>query len=413
MKRTLIIPAVMVFFLIMLAGYYQSQQSARPVNEPVWDQQAYIWQRIWTPEHREALSQSHKLFSGLRILGLQLNSGDGLHKIAVDTQMLKQDGRPVWLVVRLDGQLQHIDHALVYNSLLSQLQQWQQAGLSVRGVEIDYDAPSSKLLDYQRFIQLLRTKLSQNLQLSVTALPTWIDSPDLPALLQQVDISVLQVHAVLSPEKGLFDPGHAAGWIERYSRLTAKPFYVALPAYGMGLAGYDGSNPLVESEAPVNIAGQMQELSVEPQKMADFLSQLKQRSPTLLQGLVWFRLPLESDRRAWSMATLKAVTLQQPLSAQWSVDVQLQPAQSAQANSLYNLVLRNTGQTDGVFPQEIILPEGQCQIGDAVGNYQLNPNNQPLRFIRTHSQQLRAGQSQAFGWARCTHLGQGVIHVKP
>ncbi|WP_159566922.1 DUF3142 domain-containing protein [Budvicia diplopodorum] len=413
MKSVLIFLGVIAFLLGMYIGYDQNQNSQRPANASFWDQQAYVWQRVWTPQHHDALKQSHDLFSGLRILGLQLNRGEVIRKIAVDAQLLKQDGRPVWLVVRLDGQLPNIDQTLVYDNLLSQLQQWRRAGLTVTGVEVDYDAASSKLRDYQQFIQLLRTKLPRDLQLSLTALPTWINSPDLPALLQQADISVLQVHAVLSPDKGLFDAGLAAGWIERYARLTAKPFYVALPAYGMGLAGYEDQKPLVESEAPVRIAGQMQELSVAPQAMADFLSQLRQQQTPNLKGLVWFRLPLESDRRAWSMSTLKAVILQQPLASEWVVELQAQPDQSNQTNSLFNLILRNTGQIDGVLPSEITLPAGKCQIGDAVGNYQLNADNQQLRFIRTHSQQLRAGQSQAIGWVRCTQIDQGEIHVTP
>lgn len=158
MKRTWIVIGMVALFCSILFSLYRNPSSETAgENLTPWDQQAYVWQRVWTPQHQDALLQSHELFSGLRVLGLQLNRDEGLRKIAVDTQMLRQDGRPVWLVVRLDGQLQHIDSSLVFENLLSQLHQWQQSGLSVTGVEIDYDSPSSKLVVYQQFLKLLRT----------------------------------------------------------------------------------------------------------------------------------------------------------------------------------------------------------------------------------------------------------------
>lgn len=357
--------------------------------------------------------QSHSLFSGLRVLGLQINHGEDLSKISVDTKMLQQDGRPIWFVVRLDGQLPDIDSALVIKRLLSLLRLWQQNGLTVVGVEIDYDSPTSKLETYKNFLKLLRSQLSQNLQISITLLPTWLSSTELPALVQQADISVLQVHAVLSPEKGLFDAKRANQWIKQYSGITSKPFYVALPAYGIRLTRLQDQQLLVESETPLHLAGKMQELSVEPQTMSDFLSQLRTHDTPNLKGLIWFRLPLDGDRRAWSMPTLKAVILQQPLAVQLVVDAQAQPSTNEQTTILYDLVLRNRGQIDGRLPNEITLSTKRCQLADAVANYRLDHDGQNLRFIRIHSQQLRAGQNQAIGWIRCTQIGQGDIHVIP
>lgn len=410
MKRTQVILGIVTLLCCTL--FALSPPSSK-VHATTWDQQAYIWQRVWTPQHQEALVQSHSLFSGLRVLGLQINHGEDLSKISVDTKMLQQDGRPIWFVVRLDGQLPDIDSALVIKRLLSLLRLWQQNGLTVVGVEIDYDSPTSKLETYKNFLKLLRSQLSQNLQISITLLPTWLSSTELPALVQQADISVLQVHAVLSPEKGLFDAKRANQWIKQYSGITSKPFYVALPAYGIGLTRLQDQQLLVESETPLHLAGKMQELSVEPQTMSDFLSQLRTHDTPNFKGLIWFRLPLDGDRRAWSMPTLKAVILQQPLAVQWIVDAQAQPSTNEQTTILYDLVLRNRGQIDGRLPNEITLSTKRCQLADAVANYRLDHDGQNLRFIRIHSQQLRAGQNQAIGWVRCTQIGQGDIHVIP
>lgn len=87
----------------------------------------------------------------------------------------------------------------------------------------------------------------------------------------------------------------------------------------MALLGFDAQGALVESEVSQRVAGQIQELTVAPQQIADFLQQLAQRPLPHLRGIIWFRLPLENDRRAWSMATLRAVIQQQPLLANWQV----------------------------------------------------------------------------------------------
>ena len=117
------------------------------------------------------------------------------------------------------------------------------------------------------------------MQLGITALPAWIGSPNLPGVLQQADSSVLQVHAVLSPQQGLFDGPLALHWVRQYAAVTPKPFRVALPAYGMALLGFDAQGAQVESESSLRVAGNGRELTVAPQQIADFLQMLAQQTP--------------------------------------------------------------------------------------------------------------------------------------
>ena len=74
-----------------------------------WDQQVYVWQRVWTPQHADALTHSRDLFGALRVLALQVHPREGWREIPADLSLLKQDGRPLWLVARLDGQLPQLD----------------------------------------------------------------------------------------------------------------------------------------------------------------------------------------------------------------------------------------------------------------------------------------------------------------
>lgn len=395
---------VLLAFGAWLAGRHQALSAP-----PVWDQQVYLWQRVWSTQHAPALAASRDLFSSLRILALQLHPREGLRVMPVDTALLKQDGRPLWLVARLDGSQPRWDEERLYSRLLQLVQQYRAAGLSVVGIEIDHDAATARLPQYRDALRRLRRQLPADVQLSITALPAWLDSPQLPALLRQVDSSVLQLHAVLSPQQGLFDSRLALRWTQRYAQVTNKPFRIALPAYGMGLVGVDAQGAQVESEASLRVAGSLRELTVAPQHIADFLQRLSAHPQPHLRGVVWFRLPLAGDRRAWSMNTLRRVIRQQPLHSRWQVKMRPQPQQ----NDLYDLIIANDGPADAPLPTAVTLAAGDCLAADAVGRYRLDSTATQLRFIRTGDELVRAGQSRPLGWLRCQHLTPGGIRVTP
>ncbi|WP_308066095.1 DUF3142 domain-containing protein [Escherichia marmotae] len=376
-----------------------------PPSQPLrFDQQVYIWQRIWTAEHNEALKRSHPLFSTLRILGMQFHPQEGIRHFAVNTSLIKQDGRPVWLVARLDGQLTQLNNQHIIQHIQQTQREWQKAGITLAGVEIDYDAPTAKLPDYLILLSALHQTLPTNIKLSVTALPTWLESPHLARLLRIADTSVLQVHNVLSPEKGLFDASLAQRWVKQYARQTTHPFFIALPAYGSALT----SDNRVESEAPLYVAGEMRELSVSPQTLADFIQYLKQQPPRGLQGLVWFRLPLAGDRRACSLTTLEAVIRHKPLTPRWSLII----TQHAD-EQLFDLAIKNSGKIDAPLPKQVILPNADCPFVDGASHYQVQPHSSSLHFVRISAKQLRAGESSPLGWARCNQRLQGEFNVIP
>ena len=124
MKRGLM--ALLLLTLALIAWFGGRQQALQ--LQQTWDNQVYVWQRVWTSQHAAALAQSRDLFSTLRVLGLQVHPREGWREIPVNLSLLKQDGRPLWLVVRLDGQLAQLDESAIRQRLLKQVQQWQAAG---------------------------------------------------------------------------------------------------------------------------------------------------------------------------------------------------------------------------------------------------------------------------------------------
>ena len=388
-----------LFLGILLVGC--KQQDAPPL-----DQQLYIWQRQWTPAHEAALRDSHNDFSTLRVLALQAFPNAGWSRARIDARLLKADGRALIAVIRLDGQLKSLDQDQVTAQILQVLADWQAQGLTLSGVEIDHDAGNARLPAYAEFLKHLRSALPTNIPLSITALPAWLDSAQLPTLLQTVDSSVLQVHAVSDPRRGLFDSAQALKWAKAWSRITDKPFYLALPAYGVALLPDDGGAPLVESEVQLERGGERQELLADPLQLSQLGKILREDPPAHLAGLIWFRLPLANDRRAWSLTTLRAVARGDQLVSQLGVTF-------SENDGLYDIKLDNPGNLDSAWPAQITLKAQSCEGADALAGYALQQGPDLLTFTRLHDGRLPAGGQRAIGWARCAHIDQGGSHVDP
>jgi hypothetical protein len=389
-------------FLVMVALLAGCERQ----DAPPLDQQLYVWQRQWTPAHEAALKDSRADFSTLRVLALQAFPRAGWSRARIDAALLKQDGRPLIAVIRLDGQLKSLDQDEVAAQIQQVLGDWQAQGLILAGVEIDHDAGSVRLPAYRKFLTALRAILPASMPLSITALPAWLDSPELPALLSTVDSSVLQVHAVSDPRRGLFDPDQAQKWAKAWSRITSKPFYLALPAYGVALLPQTGGAPLVESEVPVERGGERRELLADPQQLRTLATELRHDPPAHLAGLIWFRLPLANDRRAWSLTTLGAVARGDTLDSRLTLKLSAQ-------DGLYDVSVSNQGNLDSVWPERLTLAVRGCDGADALAGYALQQNPDLLTFTRLRDGRIPAGGQRAIGWARCTHIDQGGSNVHP
>lgn len=365
------------------------------------DQQLYVWQRQWRPAHAEALVQSRADFSTLRVLALQAQPQAGWSRARVNFDLLRRDGRPLVAVVRLDGQLPQLDSTEIGQQLANLVRDWRAAGARLTGLEIDHDCATSRLPAYTGLLREVRRQLPAELRLSITALPAWLSSPALEELLATVDSSVLQVHAVSDPRKGLFDPEQALDWAERYGARSHTPFYLALPAYGVALT----ENGQVESEVALRQGGSRHELRVEPQQVAELLEELHTDAPAQLAGIIWFRLPLLGDRRTWPMNTLLAVARGQPLAPALGL-------QRLQREGFSQLQLFNEGTLASPLPKRIALPAHACEAADALGDYRLERQTDRLLFVRRNQGRLEAGESRALGWARCAQIDQGGMHVQ-
>ena len=352
---------------------------------------AYIWQRHWTPTVIAAARNAADMVRAWRVLTAQSDHAGRWTRVAVPWDALGATGRPIIAVVRIDGQL---DEA----RLPALLEQAARVPASVVGIEIDYDCPTSKLAAYATFLAELRRRLPAAVALSITALPTWLSSPDLDKLATDLSEVVLQVHAVDAPRRGLFEPDRAEQWVRAFDRRIGRPFRVALPTYDVRVSWRpDGRLASVEGEMPLGRSGaENATLAADPEAVSNFLQAIERRAPQNFVGLAWFRLPTDADRRAWSLATWRAVVSgrlqREPIAAR------LEPTDSA---GLWTVTLSNDGAVDERIPHEVRL-DASCVLADGANGFHLRTDGDATLVLRSSGEgRLNAYDRRVIGWARC------------
>lgn len=401
---------VALLLLALLAGAL-ARTWLRPSGPVVaWTHDAYIWQLQWKDSLRAAIQDHRDSVRAWRVLWAQVRGDGTVRPVQVDAAALQASGRPVVVVVRIEGQLEQFDAATLQRQALDALGRARASGLLVVGLEIDHDCATAKLPRYTLFLQGLRQVMGGHAALAITALPAWLSSADLPALLTLVDHAVLQVHAVQNPSLGLFDRARAVRWAQAFNTLSPVPFRVALPTYGSRVH-FDslGNYTAVESEAP-SLKGPASgtELIVSPQDVAAFLADPALAHLDKLEGFAWFRLPTADDQRAWHANTWRALLTGAPLHAQ--ADLQAVPSAQPQ---LFDLFLRNTGSTDLPWPTQIDLPRYCTELDGSQGYVAVPPAVGGPRLKNTQARLLAPQRSVHIGWAHCTTSPEKDWHVIP
>jgi hypothetical protein len=379
--------------LLCVIGLSASTPQSRALPEAL-PHDAYVWQRAWTPQVVAAVRRSSDIVRAWRVLVAEADRSGNWTTVAVSWNDVLASRRPVIAVIRIDGRLDESRIPALLDRIASRIEGT--AGLA--GVEIDYDCPTSKLAAYARFLAELRSRLAPSLALSITALPTWMNSGQLERLAGPVDEVVLQVHAVDEPRRGLFDPARAELWVREFGRRIHRPFRVALPAYDVRVNWRaDGRFASVEGEVPLLAAAVDSELlGAAPEVVLRFLQSLQRSAPEGLIGVAWFRLPTDADTRAWSLPTWRAV-LQGALPST-QVSAGLVPTERP---DLWTVTLSNDGVVDASLPQQVRLGAA-CEMADGANGFRLTGATQPLVLEATGGGRLRAHRQRIIGWARCT-----------
>ncbi len=345
--------------LVLLFGACSESDPQEPVSLV---HQAYVWQRAWTGPVQRAVEDPPETIHGLRVLAWEIEETGIQVWPNVRADALASSEQQVVAVVRINGF--SLPETLSLAPLVARVQKWRRAGVQVVGIEVDHDSATSQLGRYTQWLSV--QKIPEVLSLSITGLPTWMESPNLVELAKVVDELVLQVHAVVAPE--IFDGEQALQWVERYSHVVGgRPFRVSLPTYSAKVKG------ALKRADPVEVQ--------------EFLAALQESSPRGLLGVNWFRLPVAGDRAAWPVATLEAVLRQKRLRSDVRVFLE------KDSEGLFSVVLSNLGSTEGVWPS--IRVHGTMESADLFAGYTRGGDG----YTSPHYK-LVAGEKKIIGWIR-------------
>jgi hypothetical protein len=374
---------------------------ARDVPTPL-PNEAYVWQRVWTPNVVHAMSAQADLFSAWRVQALAVPGEGALIAARVDLATLRASAKPVRAVVRIEGRRLLGGGMDVIEPILTLTRTWRAQGVPLVGIEIDHDCANARLADYAQWLTRMRRALPAEFALSITALPAWLDAPELDDVLAAVDESVLQVHMLDADADTLFEPEQAERWIRAWSARSPRDFRVSLPAYAVRAHfGADGALSGVESEVPLRATGAYaRELFADPRAVAQLLRTLDTDPPARLRGYLWFRLPLDSDVRTWRSATLRAVLARTAL----RTDLR------AELIDGHDVRLRNAGDIDVAWPDRVVV-RGACNAGDGVAGYQLRRESAAWSYDRITTGWLAPGAVRTIGWLRCTNPQEVRVDV--
>lgn len=327
-KTILLLGLAIVLALLLGVVWRCAAPPPQPPTPFAWENTLYVWQRQWTDQMKRALAKSGDHCDGYWILSSETRYEAPLfeHTLArPDWAMLGKSGQPVTLTMRMglsckaalesrEGREKAGDGLM--EIVKAHREEATKAGVTIAGIQLDYDCPSARLKDYGLFLEELAERLTEKTALSITALPTWLRYRAFKGLLALLDYVVLQVHHLEKPNTvadvgPLWEVEKAAAWAGRMNQF-GRPFYLALPTYGYRLLfdeeerflGLTAENGL---PAFLPVAYKTQTVMARPEPLAKWVKALKTSPPAWCKGLAWFRHPVESDQLNWPWETLEAV----------------------------------------------------------------------------------------------------------
>ncbi len=377
----------------------------------------YVWQRAASPELTAALHEFADKADGFCALAAEVTwqkNQPQVVRVPLDYVTLKTLGRPVSLALRVgpfSGDAATAAPALA-NLAHSVLAAARAGGFEPAELQIDFDCAESKLAGYRAWLEALRPAVG-NTKLVFTALPVWLKHAEFAALAHAADGYVLQVHSLERPSGpdvafSLCDPVRALAWA-RQAELVGVPFRVALPTYGYVL-GFDPAGKFLGLSAdgprrdwPHDT--QLRAVRAEAPAMARLAAELTRAALPHCAGVIWFRLPLATDRLNWNATTLAAILRGEIPTANLAVEVEWSSA------GLAEVVIVNRGTTTEPLPRAVTVAWPAAErilLGDGLGGFHLeNATASSQAILRAADvpadASIAPGRKMKIAWLRFAH----------
>ncbi len=388
----------------------------------------YVWQRAWTPAVCEAVQNTGNGFSRLVVLAAEVsfrNNSPRIVRVPVDYRALQKSNLPTGIALRI-GPYQGVftssaeATSLIANLAASLINRAREAGIDPAELQIDFDCAESKLDGYRVWVKTVREKISP-IPVTITTLPCWLKHRGaFRRLVDATDGYVLQVHSFEKPKASdklcLCDKEAAGKAVEKAARFE-KPFMVALPTYGY-IVAFDTRGKLLgitsEGSSGNRPAGaRIESVRANPADMAELIRMWTRDRPANLTGIIWYRLPIATDRLNWKMTTLAAVMSGKTPEAKLVVRAHnLKPC-------LHEIELINNGLADACTSVSVSVRWSDARLvaSDGLGGFQsasANTNELLLHSPKTSlSSALGPGDKIAIGWIRLSDNCEVKTNVQP
>ncbi len=387
---------IAIWLLVAVGAVYWWKSTQRPRDLTT---EVYVWQRADSPELRVALDRSREITTCRHFLAVEIGRHDSQWRVTRSTlpdELITGQGLVMRIGASLAGETWRDGEAL--DRVLAEAA-WMAARPAVE-FQIDYDCPQRSLGDYQRLLERIKARHPDK-KWTITALPSWLGETAAKQLFKTADGVVLQVHSLQLPDKPqraviLCDPAAAREAVRKMSKLDV-PFRVALNTYGCEVL-FDENNRVLDvvsedlkNPPPRNATRRSVGIS-DATELANLVAGWKSNPPRGLRSIVWYRLPLDSDRRNWRWITWRrAAGGITPVS-----DLRLEAR--AAANGAWDLVLANRGERDERLP-EFVSPGCETLVLEGSNGYGADADDR-LILENTAWPWLPPGDSLTIGWLR-------------
>lgn len=371
----------------------------------------YVWQRSWNAPVKTAVLSHGTNFGTVVALAAEVtwkNKQPQVARPALPYETLRAGSRRVGLALRIGpsaGPFSTNDPtakalAGLAHSIVSEARS---NGIEIAELQLDFDCAESRLDGYRLWVEAVKLRIAPT-ALIITALPAWLRQPSFSNLVAASDGFILQVHSLERPKNfnapfTLCDPASARSAAEKASRANV-PFRVALPTYGYYVAfdqnhsfiGLAADGPSIKWPAGTRI----REVRTNPEEMARLVSFWTTNQPKNMRGVIWYRLPIESEILNWRFSTLGVVMACRVPQADLRVESRSSEPELAE------IFLRNAGSADfsGNARVTVRIPRGQVRSSDAVGGFDLEKTGGQSFLLRSAQLFLRAGEEREIGWLR-------------
>jgi hypothetical protein len=283
-------------------------------------------------------------------------------------------------------------------------------------LQIDFDCAESKLDDYRVWLLAVQTRLAP-LPVTITALPSWLESRAFAKLAATATNYVLQVHSLTRPAEinapfSLCDAAAARRAVARAGELGV-PFRVALPTYGYHVA-FNAAGKFIGLSAEQDRAWpdgtQLREMRADPLAMSSLVKFWSTNAPPALRGVIWYRLPVVVDNLNWRWPTLGAIISGREPRENFHADAR------RVESGLVEVSLVNDGELDLSSRLAIAVQWSDARLvaGDGLRGFELaEQNNSAAKFQNNQlSFRLPAGEKIIVGWLRFDPDREVQLEVK-